>query len=406
MADTVKCTVANLITPKFTDFQSNLTANFTFILYTLFTLTCAIFYTVKQRRRLKEKETLATKFNAGGEMSISMLSSTIVSQWTWAASLLQSTSVGTNYGLSGSYWYGSGACIQILLFAIVCMEMRIKAPGARTFLQIIQVRFDKKTHILYCVFALLTNAIVTAMLLVGGIASLSYSFPGVSGEYAILLYIISMSLYVFVGGLGGLFYVSYFSTLAILLAIIILFMNTFYSSSSATSTVGNIDAIFARYSCISNPKNYASSYKTFASLDGLMFGIINIIGNFGTVFVDQSYWQLNSTASPKKSSIAFIIAGSIWFFIPFCFGTTMSVGYTFLQSFSTNTSILSSGQISAGLVAPTVAGINMGRFGNFIVNLIVIFAVTTTGGGEIIAVTSIIINDIIAVYVNVRSFLF
>jgi hypothetical protein len=29
-------------------------------------------------------------------MSISMLSSTIVSQWTWAASLLQSTSVGTN----------------------------------------------------------------------------------------------------------------------------------------------------------------------------------------------------------------------------------------------------------------------------------------------------------------------
>ncbi len=43
-----------------------------------------------------KKDTLATKFNAGGNMSISMLSSTIVSQWTWAASLLQSTSVGTN----------------------------------------------------------------------------------------------------------------------------------------------------------------------------------------------------------------------------------------------------------------------------------------------------------------------
>lgn len=27
------------------------------------------------------------------------------------------------------------------------------------------------------------------------------------------------------------------------------------------------------------------------SLDGLVFGIINVIGNFGTVFVDQAYWQ-------------------------------------------------------------------------------------------------------------------
>jgi urea-proton symporter len=41
--------------------------------------------------------------------------------------------------------------------------MRIKAPGARTFLQIIQTRFDKKTHILYCIFALATNGIVSGM---------------------------------------------------------------------------------------------------------------------------------------------------------------------------------------------------------------------------------------------------
>jgi Na+/proline symporter len=82
------------------------------------------------------------------------------------------------------------------------MEMRIKAPGARTFLQIIQVRFDKKTHILYVIFALLTNAIVAAMLLVGGIASISYSFPGIAQEYAILLFCTAMSMYVFIGGLG------------------------------------------------------------------------------------------------------------------------------------------------------------------------------------------------------------
>jgi hypothetical protein len=48
-----------------------------------------------------------------------------------------------------------------------------------------------------------------------------------------------------------------------------------------------------------------------------------------------------------------------------------------------------------------VGGIALGRFGNFIVNLIVIFAVTTTGAGEILAVTSIVINDIYSVYMKV-----
>jgi hypothetical protein len=142
--------------------------------------------------------------------------------------------------------------------------------------------------------------------------------------------------------------VSYFTTLGILLVIIIMFIRIFYSGSNSSTQVGSMQTIFDRYSCIKNPTNYESSYKTFISLDGLMFGIINIIGNFGTVFVDQSYWQLNATTSPKKSSIAFIIAGSIWFFIPFVFGTTMSVGYTFLNSFDTSTNILTSDQISSG----------------------------------------------------------
>ena len=36
--------------------------------------------------------------------------------------------------------------------------------------------------------------------------------------------------------------------------------------------------------------NQDGSYLTFFSSKGLTFGIINIIGNFGTVFCDQAYW--------------------------------------------------------------------------------------------------------------------
>ena len=46
-----------------------------------------------------------------------------------------------------------------------------------------------------------------------------------------------------------------------------------------------------KYACGPVSGNMEGSYLTMLSGDGLMFGIINIVGNFGTVFVDQLYWQ-------------------------------------------------------------------------------------------------------------------
>ena len=33
---------------------------------------------------------------------------------------------------------------------------------------------------------------------------------------------------------------------------------------------------------------------------GLVFGIVNIVGNFGTVFCDQAYWQSSVAAKPLQ----------------------------------------------------------------------------------------------------------
>ena len=71
------------------------------------------------------------------------------------------------YGISGPFWYAAGATIQIMLFSIISVQLKIRAPGAKTFLQVIRARFDKKTHVTFCVFGLLTNVIVTAMLMLG-----------------------------------------------------------------------------------------------------------------------------------------------------------------------------------------------------------------------------------------------
>ena len=35
-------------------------------------------------------------------------------------------------------------------------------------------------------------------------------------------------------------------------------------------------------------------------LGGLIFGVINIVGNFGSVFCDQAYWQSSVAAKPLQ----------------------------------------------------------------------------------------------------------
>lgn len=48
---------------------------------------------------------------------------------------------------------------------------------------------------------------------------------------------------------------------------------------------------------------------------GLVFGIINLVGNFGTVFVDQAYWQSAIAARPSSSHKGYILGGqTAWAF--------------------------------------------------------------------------------------------
>uniref|UniRef100_A0A2P2LSV0 Sodium/proline symporter n=1 Tax=Rhizophora mucronata TaxID=61149 RepID=A0A2P2LSV0_RHIMU len=49
---------------------------------------------------------------AGRNVKTGLIASVIVSQWTWAATILQSSNVAWEYGISGPFWYASGATIQ------------------------------------------------------------------------------------------------------------------------------------------------------------------------------------------------------------------------------------------------------------------------------------------------------
>ena len=80
-----------------------------------------------------------------------LIASGIVSAWTWAATLLQSSTVGYRYGVAGPFWYAAGATVQILMFAILACKVKQNAPRCHTYLEIIYARYGRFAHIVFMV---------------------------------------------------------------------------------------------------------------------------------------------------------------------------------------------------------------------------------------------------------------
>ena len=129
---------------------------------------------------------------------------------------------------------------------------------------------------------------------------------------------------------------------------------------STDGTVANTFYEDTTYACGPVPNNNSGSYLTMLSADGLMFGIINIVGNFGTVFVDQSYWQSAIAAKPTSASRGYLLGGICWFAIPFSLATSLGLPSTALML------PITSDEAGSGLVPPAVATHLMGNAGTLI----------------------------------------
>ena len=330
---------------------------------------------------------------AGRTIKTGLTAAAIVSAWTWAATLLQSSTVAYQYGISGPFWYAAGASIQVLLFGILAIELKRKAPNAHTFLEIIRARFGNGSHKVFLVFALMTNMIVTAMLLLGGSAVVN-GLTGMDISLAAFLIPIGVMIYTLVGGLKATFVADYMHTI-IIFVVILTFVAAVYINTDITGGVeGMYEKLVAAADLRPIEGNAAGAFLTMASIGGLMFGIINIVGNFGTVFVDQAYWQRAIAAKPSSTVKGFLLGGACWFAIPFTLATTMGLTAVALDV------DLTPEQVQLGLVVPAAATALMGEVGAIMVLTMLFMAVTSAGSAELIAVSSLITYDIYRTYKN------
>ena len=285
--------------------------------------------------------------------------------------------------------------------------------------EIVKARWGKTAHLTFLFFAFCANIIVTSMLLLGGAATVE-ALTGVNYKLASFLIPWGVILYTFSGGLKATFIASYIHTVVIF-AVLITFITIVYIKSyssdliysflnwTITYSTEQCEQIYsndpfdpdyvtfydpATYACGPVSGNNGNSYLTMLSSGGLMFGIINIVGNFGTVFVDQSYWQSAIAARPESAAKGYLLGGICWFSIPFSLATSLGLASTALML------PITASEAGAGLVPPAVATHLLGGAGASLILVMLFMAIVSTGSAESIAVSSLIAYDIYREYIN------
>ena len=215
---------------------------------------------------------------------------------------------------------------------MIAISLKKVAPSAHTVCEIVNARWGRNAHKTFLFFCFAANTLVTSMLLLGGAATVE-ALTGLDYRLASFLIPWGVILYTASGGLQATFLASYIHTVIIFAVLVLMIFVVYvkvYSSDKIYdfldqtvsyseeecqviySTNATVESTFyeaGTYACGPVPGNRDGSYLTMLSSDGLMFGIINIVGNFGTVFVDQSYWQSAIAAKPSSAARGYVLGG-------------------------------------------------------------------------------------------------
>ncbi|EFQ32905.1 sodium symporter family protein [Colletotrichum graminicola] len=330
------------------------------------------------KRYNSELQTSEMFTTAGRSLKSGLVASSVLSTWTWAATLLQSTAVAYKYGVSGPVWYASGATVQIILFATLAIELKRRAPNAHTFLEVVKARYGPITHGVYIVFCCFCNILVTAMLLTGGSAVIQ-NLTGAPVAASVFLFPIGVVVYTLFGGIKATFITDYINGLVILV-IIFVFAFTVYSTNELLGSPGRVWEILTELAA-KRPLsgNSGGSYLTMRSQGGAI------------------------AASPIDALPGYVMGGISWFAVPWLTATTMGLAGLALETYDvwpTYPNRFSPADVDAGLVLPTAAVALLGKGGAVATLILAFMAIMSTYSSELIAVSSICTYDIYKTYFN------
>ncbi|KAL7059180.1 hypothetical protein AAHC03_013517 [Spirometra sp. Aus1] len=176
------------------------------------------------------------------------------------------------FGIAGPVWYSTTATFPSILFAILFTQFRRRAPGARTFLQVSHARFGKTAHMVLCVFALLNNFSILALVISSGSRVFSGITTHISFELVWIITVIVSGICASAGSirqsLPTMVVVSFLLMVCTLATLVAAFF------VDLGSGLGSLDRI---YEVVSQDHSVAANYEgsrlTFRSLKPIQSGV-------------------------------------------------------------------------------------------------------------------------------------
>nr|VZI28593.1 unnamed protein product [Spirometra erinaceieuropaei] len=246
---------------------------------------------------LQEKEKNEEMYRDGGRKSPGIIICYLVSQMSWYSSLFFSSRSTARYGISGAVYSALAGALAVSLMAPLAVQLKTKAPGARTFLQVIYARFGKWPHILFCTIALTINVTALLTLLTRATRGLIQNTGVTSEEVVLAVFIFVVGMGLTYGGISGIYtaayiYVGFFLWFSLVLGCAVFL-------DPAKFPLGSFENIYDLINCQIGPEgNYNQSFLTFRST----LSALDTIEEFGTVLSDIKRHLQNTGARYSRDT--------------------------------------------------------------------------------------------------------
>ncbi|KAK4235460.1 Sodium:solute symporter family-domain-containing protein [Achaetomium macrosporum] len=310
----------------------------------------------------KDNQSTETFMVANRSIGTGLIAAAVISSWLYSIALLGSALLTYRYGVALAVWWGASASTMVTFFSFIAIQVKRRAPNAHTLLELIRVRYGKTTHVLWIVLCLVNNFFVFSNMLLSASTTVS-ALIGMNVIASTFLMPVGVAAYTYLGGLRATFLTDPIHTF-----IIMIILAWFTIRVITVPEIGSIsalyDAILAADQRSPVDGNYRGSHLTMRSTQSVMFGVLHIISNFGTITMDTGFWQKGGVAS---------------FAPPFAIGTIVGLAAIALEStpsFPTYPRMMASEEVNAGLVLPFVAQAVAGRSGAAAI-LVVTFMVSS-----------------------------
>ncbi|BGP30870.1 hypothetical protein JCM10296v2_002629 [Rhodotorula toruloides] len=378
-----------------------------------------------QTRYTPMKMTSISEFaSASHSVKPGLIACAIVSSWTWAATLLQSSAMGYKVGICGPYAYAAGATVQIFMFAVNAAKIKMNAPKAHTFLEVIRARWGTIPHIVFTFYAFATAFLVSSMLITGGSATVT-DLTGMSTWAACWLIPLPVGAYTLVGGLRSSLLADFIHTFFLFVIILLFMFEVFVTNDKIGSPSKMYDLLVQAGQDWPVSGNKDGSYLTFSSKTGMVFMVINLIGNFGRsrdpklTFPNLSSslrysissrtpatstdWQRAIASVPSTAVKGYMLGGSAWLSIPLGMAATLGLSAVALKydpSYPNYPIGLTSAEVAAGLPAAAAAQTLLKAGGAAALLVVLFLAVTSATAAELCATSTVMTYDIYLPYIR------